>query len=105
MHSKNLVPFFLAVLIVFYVGPAFAVGIAGGMPWEGPLDRLATSLQGPVARVAGIVAIIFVGLGFAFSEGGSGMRKVLWVVAGLTIAFNAARWALPFLGFSGGLAI
>ena len=77
----------------------------GGMPWEGPLDRLASSLQGPVARVAGIVAIIFVGLGFAFSEGGSGMRKVLWVVAGLTIAFNAARWALPFLGFSGGLAI
>src|SRR5438045_764027 len=76
-----------------------------GLPWEGPLSRLATSRTGPVARVGGIAAIVIVGLGFAFSEGGGGMRKVLWVVAGLTIAFNAVGWALPFLGFSGGLTV
>jgi type IV secretion system protein VirB2 len=107
MRKRTLLPITVVAVVLFAAAPAFAAaaGVGGGMPWEGPLDRLATSLQGPVARVAGIVAIVLVGLGFAFSEGGSGMRKVLWVVAGLTIAFNAARWALPFLGFSGGVLV
>jgi type IV secretory pathway VirB2 component (pilin) len=93
----------LSALCLLAAGDAFAA--SAGMPWEGPLSRLASSLTGPVARVGGIAAIVIVGLGFAFSEGGGGLRKVLWVVAGLTIAFNAVGWALPFLGFSGGLAV
>jgi type IV secretory pathway VirB2 component (pilin) len=93
----------LSVLCLLAASDAFAA--SAGMPWEGPLSRLVTSLQGPVARAAGVAAIIIVGLGFAFSEGGSGLRKVLWVVGGLTVAFNAVGWALPFLGFSGGLAV
>ena len=93
----------LTGLCLLVADDAFAA--AAGMPWEGPLSRLATSLTGPVARVGGIAAIVIVGLGFAFSEGGGGLRKVLWVVAGLTVAFNAVGWALPFLGFSGGLAV
>jgi type IV secretory pathway VirB2 component (pilin) len=84
---------------------ANAYAASSGMPWEGPLDRLANSLQGPVARVAGIASIVITGVGMAFSDGGSFVRKCVWVVAGLTIAFNAARWGLPFLGFSGGLSL
>lgn len=77
----------------------------GGMPWEGPLNQLLTSLSGPVARVIGGVAIIGLGIGLAFSEGGSTMRKALWVVIGLALAFNALTWGLSFLGFSGGLVV
>jgi type IV secretion system protein VirB2 len=33
------------------------------------------------------------------------MRKALWVVLGLTIAFNAGTWGLTFLGLSGGLVV
>ena len=77
----------------------------GGMPWEGPLQQLLDSLTGPVSRVIGAVAIIGLGLGIAFSEGGSMMRKALWVVLGLAIAFNAVSWGLGFLGFSGGLLV
>jgi len=80
-------------------------GLSGGMPWEGPLQQLLDSLTGPVSRVVGAVAIIGLGLGIAFSEGGSMMRKALWVVLGLAIAFNAVSWGLGFLGFSGGLLV
>jgi type IV secretion system protein TrbC len=89
---------------------AFASGTGGGaggggMPWEGPLDQLLTSLTGPVARVIGAIGIIGLGIGIAFSEGGSMMRKALFVVLGLTIAFNAMSWGLSFLGYSGGLLV
>jgi type IV secretion system protein VirB2 len=79
--------------------------LGGGMPWEGPLNQLLDSLTGPVSRVVGAVAIIGLGVGIAFSEGGSMMRKALWVVLGLAIAFNAVTWGLGFLGFSGGLLV
>jgi type IV secretory pathway VirB2 component (pilin) len=72
----------------------FGGGLGGGMPWEGPLQQLLTSLTGPVSQVIGAVAIIGLGVGIAFSEGGSIMRKALWVVLGL-----------GFLGFSGGLLV
>ncbi len=77
----------------------------GGMPWEGPLNQLLQSLQGPVARVVGAAAIIGLGVGLAFSEGGSMMRKALWVVLGLAITFNATSWGVGFLGFSGGILV
>jgi type IV secretion system protein TrbC len=80
-------------------------GLGGGMPWEGPLQQLLTSLTGPVSQVVGAVAIIGLGIGIAFSEGGSMMRKALWVVMGLAIAFNAVTWGLGFLGYSGGLLV
>lgn len=84
---------------------AWALGIGGGMPWEGPLSSLLDSLTGPVARVIGAVGIIALGVGIAFSEGGSMMKKALWVVLGLTVAFNATSWGLSFVGFSGGLLV
>jgi type IV secretory pathway VirB2 component (pilin) len=80
-------------------------GLGGGMPWEGPLNQILDSLTGPVSRVVGAIAIIGLGVGIAFSEGGSMMKKALWVVLGLAIAFNAVSWGLGFLGFSGGLLV
>lgn len=84
---------------------AASSAVGGGMPWEGPLQQLLDSLTGPVSRVIGAVAIIGLGVGIAFSEGGSMMRKALWVVLGLAIAFNAVSWGLGFLGYSGGLLV
>jgi type IV secretion system protein VirB2 len=80
-------------------------GLGGGMPWEGPLQQIESSVTGPVSHAIGIVAIVTVGAGMAFSEGGGLMRKALWVLAGLTIAFNAASWGLPLFGFAGGLLV
>ncbi len=80
---------------------AFAAGT--DMPWEGPLDQIVQSLTGPVAKGLGVLAIVSVGFAFAFSEGGSTLRRVLGVVLGLSIAFAAAQFGLTFFGFTGGL--
>ncbi|NTW83975.1 MAG: TrbC/VirB2 family protein [Chlorobiaceae bacterium] len=83
----------------------YAASTSSGMPWEDPLNKLLDSLTGPVSRVLGAVAIIGLGIGIAFSDGGSMMQKALWVVMGLAIAFNAISWGLTFIGFSGGLLV
>lgn len=97
----------LSSLLIALPATALAATAGGGgsMPWEGPLNELLASLTGPVARVIGAVAIIGMGIGVAFSEGGSLMRRGLWVVLGLTIAFNALTWGLSFMGFSGGAIV
>ena len=87
------------------MAPETAFAAAAGMPWEGPLTQLLNSLTGPVAQVLGAMAIIGAGIGIAFSDGGGGLRKVLWVVLGLSITFAAVSWGLPFLGYGGGLTI
>ena len=96
---------FISLFITGSNAFAAAAGGGGALPWETPLQNLLASLSGPVAQVLGTMAIIFVGLSLAFSEGGGVMRKLLWVVFGLSLAFAAATWGLPFLGFGGGATI
>jgi type IV secretion system protein VirB2 len=97
----------LIVIGPLCIGTSVAVAAVsgGGMPWEAPLNQLLLSLSGPVARAIGGIAIIGLGIGLAYSEGGSTMRKALWVVIGLALAFNALTWGLSFLGFAGGLVV
>lgn len=90
----------LAAAVSLMSSPAFAGG--SGMPWEGPLEQIADSITGPVAKIAGIIAIVLAALGFAFSEGGGVMRKVIGIIFGLCVAFSAATFFLPLFGFSGG---
>jgi type IV secretion system protein VirB2 len=74
------------------------------MPWEGPLNKIVTSLTGPVAKGIGIAAIVVAALGMAMGEGGSGMKSMLRIVFALAIVFTAGTFAVSFLGFSGGFA-
>lgn len=90
----------LMLTIALMSSPAFAGG--SGMPWEDPLQKIADSITGPVAKVAGILAVALAGLGFAFAEGGGFMRKILGIVFGLAIAFSASTFFVSFFGFSGG---
>ena len=94
----------LADVIVTAVFSGLAHGAGAGMPWETPLNSLLNSLTGPVAKIIGVGAVVITGLGIAFSEGGSGMRKLVTVAFGLTIAFSATTWALPLFGYAGGAA-
>lgn len=90
----------LALGVMFITSPAYAGG--SGMPWEGPLQNIADSITGPVAKIAGVIAVAMCGLGFAFAEGGGFMKKALGIVFGLAIAFSASTFFLTFFGFSGG---
>ena len=92
-------PLTLALL----AGPAHAAG--SGMPWEGPLDQILQSIEGPVARIAAVIVIIMTGLALAFGESSGGMRKLIQIVFGLSIAFAATSFFLAFFSFGGGAVI
>ena len=103
MTRKQIITTSVVALSLLVATNAFAS--SAGMPWEGPLNRLLQSLTGPVAKAVGVFAIVGLGFGIAFSEGGSGLRKALWVVLGLAIAFSATSFFISFMGFSGGLSV
>ena len=92
----------LFVLALVVLLPALSHASGSGLPWEGPLQRILDSISGPVAKVAGVLAIVLTGLGLAFGEGGGLMRKALGIVFGLSIAFSASTFGLSFFGFGGG---
>ena len=84
-------------------GPAHAAG--SGMPWEAPLQSILESIEGPVAKILATIVIILTGLGLAFGESGGGMRKLLQIVFGLSIAFAATSFFLSFFSFGGGATL
>ena len=88
--------------VLLAVGPAWAAGAGTAMPWEGPLDTIMQSLSGPVAKAIGIIAIVLTGLGFAFAEGGSALRKGIGIVFGLAIAFTATTFVSTFFNMTAG---
>ena len=94
----------LALAAAVALLPTSAFAAATGAPWEAPLQAFLNSLTGPVAQIAGVAAVVVAGLGIAFSEGGSGLRKLVWVALGLSIAFAATTFFLPLFGFGGGVA-
>lgn len=73
-----------------------------GMPWEGPLDQILQSIEGPVARIVAVIIITLTGLTLAFGETSGGFRKLIQIVFGLSIAFTATSFFLTFFAFGGG---
>jgi type IV secretion system protein VirB2 len=92
----------LALVLTLIVACA-TFAASAGMPWEGPLQKILDSIQGPVAKVIG--GLMIIGTGVSLYKGGAegGFAMLLKVVFALSIAFTATSFALPFLGFSGGI--
>ena len=93
----------LTALMLCFALPAHAAGSA--MPWEGPLESILQSIQGPVARIVAVIIIIATGLTLAFGDTSGGFRKLIQIVFGLTIAFAASSFFLSFFSFSGGAVV
>jgi type IV secretion system protein TrbC len=83
-------------------GAAYASTSSTSMPWETPLQTVQDSLAGPVAKAVGIIAIVVTALGFAFSEGGSALRKGIGIVFGLAVAFTATTFISSFFSITSG---
>lgn len=83
--------------------PAQAAG--SGMPWEGPLQSILDSIQGPVVRIVAVLIIAITGLTLAFGDTSGGFRRLIQVVFGLSIAFAATGFFLTFFGYAGGATI
>ncbi|WP_442593265.1 TrbC/VirB2 family protein [Parapusillimonas sp. JC17] len=93
----------LAMMLMLLAGAAHAAG--SSMPWEGPLQSILESIQGPVARIVAVIIIIATGLALAFGDTSGGFRKLIQIVFGLSIAFAASSFFLSFFSFSGGAVV
>ena len=93
----------VALAFVSFTDAANAAG--SGMPWEAPLQRILESIEGPVAKVVAVVIIIVTGLSLAFGDMGGGLRRLIQIVFGLSIAFAATSFFLSFFAFAGGALI
>lgn len=109
VNSKQPTRLLLNIVIVAVVltiaTPAFAGTSGAPMPWEGPLKRLIESFTGPVAQSLMVLAVILLGLGLAFSDGGGFTRKVLNVLFGLSLAAAGSSFILDFFGFAAGAVV
>ena len=84
-------------------GPAHAAGYS--MPWEGPLQQVLDSVEGPVAKIVAVIIIIATGLSLAFGDTSGGFRRLIQIVFGLSIAFAASSFFLTFFSFGGGALV
>lgn len=81
----------LFMFVVMFAEPA----MAQGMPWEGPLCKVALSLKGPVAKSVAVIAIVVCGLMLAVGEVSGIFKTMLGLLAGISMALLASNW----LGF------
>ena len=103
-RTQNLVAALSGLLICgLAYAPAHAAG--SGMPWEGPLESILDSIQGPVVRLVAVLIIAITGLTLAFGDTSGGFRRLVQVVFGLSIAFAATSFFLTFFGYAGGATI
>jgi type IV secretion system protein TrbC len=92
-----------AAALASFPTSAFAAGGGGtAMPWEGPIESVLNSLTGPVAQALCILAVVALGFGMAFSEGGGMMRRSMGILFGCSIAVTAVSFATTFFGFAAG---
>jgi type IV secretory pathway VirB2 component (pilin) len=100
----SLLPVLIGTAIFLAIPSAARAAAANGgqpLPWEGPLNQVLASFTGPVAKALCILSIVVIGFGFAFSEGG-GMRRMLGLLLGVSIAVTATSFGVAFFGFDGG---
>ena len=95
----------LITFLSFWVLPTLVQAAGSGLPWEAPLQSILDSVSGPVASAVGTIAVISFGLTLAFGGGGQGLRTAIGILFGLSIAFAATAFFLPFFGFAGGLSV
>ena len=86
--------------LAILVWDAGAAAIGPPMPWDGPLLMILASLSGTVAHVLITVAVIVTGLVFAFTEHGSGARRLFGVAFGGALALGALSF-MTAVGWAG----
>jgi type IV secretion system protein TrbC len=87
-------------LLLLLVSPVLAATSGPAMPWDTPLETIRDSMSGTVAHILVTVAVITTGLVFAFSEAGTGARRLFGVAFGGAIALGALS-IMTAIGFAG----
>jgi type IV secretion system protein TrbC len=82
-----------------------SVSSSGPLPWDRVLGVVVSSLTGNTAKGLALVAFAICGIGYMFSEGGSGMRKLLGIGIGISLVVGAGSLVSMFFSSGGGLTI
>ncbi|MCP3962337.1 MAG: conjugal transfer protein TrbC [bacterium] len=90
------------LVLLLFPGTAFASTGGPAMPWDTGLQNLVDNLTGTVARLMIIAAIVVAGITWAFTEHGTGGRKLSQIVFGGGVALAAVSF-LANLGFTGAM--
>lgn len=61
LFSNVIVRYLSASATGLIASPALAAGGGGGLPWEGPLQQIQTSITGPVAGMIALAAVAIAG--------------------------------------------
>ncbi len=101
-HRRRVLCTILRALVLLASARSVAEATATGpaMPWDTPLNTILGSLSGTVAHVLITVAVIVTGLVFAFTEHGSGARRLFGVAFGGALALGALSF-MTAVGWSG----
>lgn len=91
----------MLVILIFMLPSAAFAAETGINAWEMILNKVASSLTGPVTYAISIIAIVMSGAVMAFADLQGGAKRFLQAACGLSIAFFAAQITTQFLGFSG----
>lgn len=103
-NKKTNLALLLCVAVMILVPTlVMASAAGGGLPWEGPLDKIQQSLSGPVAKAIALICVVTTGSALAFGEGGGAFRSLLKVVFGLSVAFGGMGLVQTITGSAGGL--
>ena len=94
-----------AAFAITYLTITSASAAGSNMPCEQPLNQILQSVEGPVAKIVGVIIIIVTGLSLALGDTSGGFRKLIQIVFGLSIAFAASSFFLSFFSFGGGVVI
>src|SRR2546426_9709280 len=80
--SSMLVVSWCLLLLGYGRSVAEAAPAGPPMPWDGPLNVILASLSGTVAHVGITAGVVVTGLVFAFTEHGSGARRLFGLAFG-----------------------
>lgn len=75
-----------------------SVAAAADLPWQGPLESVVSSINGPVAKAICLVAICVSGVMMALGEGGPMGRKAGQLIFGISLAAFAATIVSDLFG-------
>lgn len=93
-------PTLIVALALVLASVASASTSGPPMPWDTGLQNLVDNLTGTVARLLVIAAIVIAGVAWAFTEHGTGGRRISQIIFGGAVALAAVSF-LASLGFSG----
>lgn len=91
----------LGLVVAALVATAALAGGGGpAMPWDGPLTTIQNSLSGTTARTVIVLATIVSGFTWAFTDHGTGAKRLSLVIVAAGISLGAASF-LSALGIAG----